>query len=208
MAPQSQTSDVVLGAYMHHTLNASLIYFNIYSIRSNFYQNIKTTQKDFSWFFCIFTHICSSVISFFLFYVLYEGLYFASASRFDSKSRKHLLARWLNLTSWLSANLGTKVPGEQVYASETKLAYSMLSLLSVFTHGGGEPQCYCIIYLLISFVAVTLGSIHSQFSVFTHWHQQKGLGIIFEYIYYNVLTDVQIYISLIHTLIRLYISIP
>ena len=28
------------------------------------------------------------------------------------------------------------------------------------------------------------------------------------YIYYNVLTDGQIYISLIHTLIRLYISIP
>ena len=38
----------LLGAYMHHTLNASLIYFNVYSIRSNFYQNIKTTQKYFS----------------------------------------------------------------------------------------------------------------------------------------------------------------
>ena len=45
----------------------------------------------------------------------------------------------------------------------------MLSLLSVFTYWGGEPWCYCIIYLLISFVAVILGSIHSQFSVFTHW---------------------------------------
>ena len=45
----------------------------------------------------------------------------------------------------------------------------------------------------------------------TSWyqaHQQKDLSIIFEYIYYNVLTDGQIYISLIHTLIRLYISIP
>ena len=40
------------------------------------------------------------------------------------------------------------------------------------------------------------------------FHQQKDLSIIFEYIYYNVLTDGQIYISLIHTLIRLYISIP
>ena len=39
-------------------------------------------------------------------------------------------------------------------------------------------------------------------------HQQKDLSIIFEYINYNVLTDGQIYISLIHTLIRLYISIP
>ena len=39
-------------------------------------------------------------------------------------------------------------------------------------------------------------------------HQQKDLSIIFEYIYYNVLTDGKIYISLIHTLIRLYISTP
>ena len=38
----------LLGAYMHHTLNASPIYFNVYSIHSNFYQNIKTTQKYFS----------------------------------------------------------------------------------------------------------------------------------------------------------------
>ena len=39
-------------------------------------------------------------------------------------------------------------------------------------------------------------------------HQQKDLSTIFEYIYYNVLTDGQIYISLIHTLIRLYIYAP
>ena len=49
----------MLGAYMHHTLNTSLTYFNV----------------------------CSTVISFFLPYVLYEGLYFASISRFDSESR-------------------------------------------------------------------------------------------------------------------------
>ena len=42
---------------------------------------------------------------------------------------KRLLARWLNPTSWLSVNLGAKVPGEQVYASETKLAYAL------------SPQC-------------------------------------------------------------------
>ena len=45
-------------------------------------------------------------------------------------------------------------------------------------------------------------------SIMDNLHQQKDLSIIFEYIYYNVLTDGQIYISLIHTLIRLYISIP
>ena len=42
---------------------------------------------------------------------------------------KCLPACWLNPTSWLSINLGTKVPGEHVYASETKLAYAL------------SPQC-------------------------------------------------------------------
>ena len=50
---------------------------------------------------------------------------FASTSRFDSESRKHLLAHWLIPTGWLCANLGTKVLGEQVYASETKLVYAL-----------------------------------------------------------------------------------
>ena len=76
----------VLGAYMHHTLNASLIYFNVYSICSNFYQNIKNYSKIF---FLIFLYFYSRLFEghfIFLLYVLYEGLYFASASR------KHLLA--------------------------------------------------------------------------------------------------------------------
>ena len=115
---------------MHHTLNTSLICFNVYSIRSNFYQNIKTTQKYFSWFFCIFTDVCSSVISFFCSTYCMKVCIFASTSRFDSKSRKCLPAYWLNPTSWLSANLGAKVPGEQVYASETKLMYTL------------SPQCF------------------------------------------------------------------
>ena len=42
---------------------------------------------------------------------------------------KHLLACWLNPTSWLSANLGAKVPGEHVYERETKLTYAL------------SPQC-------------------------------------------------------------------
>ena len=39
-------------------------------------------------------------------------------------------ACWLSLTGWLSANQGAKVLGEQVYASETKLAYAL------------SPQCF------------------------------------------------------------------
>ena len=45
---QGENPHYVLGAYMHHTLDTSLIYSNVYSIHSNFYQNIKTTQKLFS----------------------------------------------------------------------------------------------------------------------------------------------------------------
>ena len=44
----------MLGAYMHHTLNTSLIYFNIYSIHSNFYQNIENYSKIFFLIFLYF----------------------------------------------------------------------------------------------------------------------------------------------------------
>ena len=45
----------------------------------------------------------------------------------------------------------------------------MPSLLSVYTHWGGEPRPNCIIYSLILFIVVILGSIYSQYSVYTHW---------------------------------------
>ena len=43
---------------------------------------------------------------------------FASASRFDSKSRKHLLACWLHPMIWPPDGQGAKGPGKQVYVSE------------------------------------------------------------------------------------------
>ena len=85
---------------------------------------------------------------------------FASTSTFDSKLRKRLPTCWLYLTIWLPDAQGTKGPGKEVYASETHLR--MASLLSVYTHWGGEPQCICTIYLLISFVVCILHSIYSQ----------------------------------------------
>ena len=57
---------------------------------------------------------------------------FASASRFDSESRKCLPARWLHPTIWPPDSQGAKGPGKQVYVSETHSWIS--SLLSVYTH--------------------------------------------------------------------------
>ena len=83
---------------------------------------LKNIFLDFSLFLLTFVQV-----SFHFFCSMYctKVCIFASTSRFDSKLRKHLLARWLNLTSWLSANPGAKVPGELVYAR--------CSLFSVFS---------------------------------------------------------------------------
>ena len=59
-----QDATILLGAYMHHTLNTSLIYFNTYPIRSNFYQNIQNYSKIFfSIFLYFYSHLfeCSSI---------------------------------------------------------------------------------------------------------------------------------------------------
>ena len=77
----------LLGAYMHHTLNTSLIYFNTYPIHSNFHQNIQNYSKIFFLLFLYFYSRLFECSSIFLSYVLYEGLYFASTSRFDSELR-------------------------------------------------------------------------------------------------------------------------
>ena len=77
----------LLGAYMHHTLNTSLIYFNIYPIHSNSYQNIKNYSKIFFLNFLYFYSLLFECPFIFLSYILYEGLYFASTSRFDSELR-------------------------------------------------------------------------------------------------------------------------
>ena len=100
------------------------IWFVQTSIKTS--KQLKNIFLDFSVFLLTFVrvsfHFCSTYHT--------KVFTFASASRFDSKLRKHLPARWLNPTSWLSANLGAKVPGEQVYVSETKLTYAL------------SPQCF------------------------------------------------------------------
>ena len=45
---------------------------------------------------------------------------------------------------------GAKGTGKQVYASETHSHIS--SLLSIYTHWGGEHHCHCTIYLFIYFI--------------------------------------------------------
>ena len=121
-------------------------------------KQLKDIFSNFSVF--LLTFILASFLFFCIFYCLKVHL-FASASRFDSKSRKHLPAHWLYLTIWWPDTQGAKGPGKQVYTSEKQ---HIASLLSAYTRWGGEPQCLCTLYLLISFVACILGSIYSQIS--------------------------------------------
>ena len=91
----------------------------------------------------------------------YEGLcLLLPLQPFDSRSRKHLLTHRLHPTIWPPDGEGAKVPGKQVYASETHSRMS--SLLSVYHHWGGEHWCCCIIYLLTFVVVCILGSIYSD----------------------------------------------
>ena len=63
---KARAAKALLGAYMHHTLNTSLIYFNVYSICSNFYQNIKNYSKIFFLIFLYFySHFFDCHIIFF-----------------------------------------------------------------------------------------------------------------------------------------------
>ena len=57
------------------TLNSSLIYFWVQFLLQIYCQMFKTTQNYFLSFFCIFTDICSCVISISFRYLLYEGLF-------------------------------------------------------------------------------------------------------------------------------------
>ena len=119
----------MLGAYMHHTLDTSLIYFKTCSNRSSSYQNIQNYSKIF---FLIFLYFYSHLFersTIFPALCIVRRFVFCFRLKVWFRVEKRLLARWLNPTSWLSANLGAKVPGEHVYASETKLAYAL------------SPQC-------------------------------------------------------------------
>ena len=152
---------------MHQTLDTSLIYFNVHPIHSNSYQNIKTTQKYFSWIFCIFTDVCLSAIPFSILrtvqrFILLLPLQDLILSR---GSTYRLIG-----SAWQVGCPPTQALKCRVNRyMRVKQNLCIPSLLSVFTHWGGEPQCYCIIYILISFIVVLLGSIYSQLSVFTQW---------------------------------------
>ena len=79
---------------------------------------------------------------YFLCYMLYEGLYLLLPLwPFDSGSRKRLPTHRLHLTIWPPDGEGAKVPGKQVYASETHSRMS--SLLSIYHHWGA-----CILDLI------------------------------------------------------------
>ena len=127
---------------------------------SNLLSNIENNSKIFFLILFIFTDICSCAISFILAIYYMKVYLFASALTFDSESRKHLLAHWLNPTIWPPDGQGTKGPGKQIYVSETHSRIA--SLLSVCHHWGGEHRCYCILYLLIFLVVCNLGSIYSH----------------------------------------------
>ena len=119
---------------MHHTLNTSLIYLHVYSIHSKLYQNIKTTQKYFSWIFCIFTDICLSVIPFFILGTIRRFVLLLPP--------RDLIPSWgstyrLVGSAWQVGCLPTQALKCQVNKyMQVKQNSCMPSLLSVFTHWG------------------------------------------------------------------------
>ena len=136
---------------MHQTLNTSLIYFDVYPIHSNSYQNIKTTQKYFSWIFCIFTDICLSVIPFFILHTVQRFvLLLLPQDWIASQGHTYLLIGSARQVGCLSTQ-ALKCWVNKCMRVRQNLC--MPSLLGVFTHWGG----------------VVLGSIYSQSSFFTHW---------------------------------------
>ena len=119
----------LLGAYMHLILDTSLIYFkNLFKSFKPLPKHSKLLKNIFL-YFSVF--LLTLVWAFYHFSALRIVRRFVFCFRLKVWLRveKHLLARWLNPTSWLSANLGAKVPGERVYVSETKLMYAL------------SPQC-------------------------------------------------------------------
>ena len=146
--------------YASKPFNSSLIYYqHLFSLQF-YYQTSKSTEIYFFYFSCIFTDIIFVSFVFSMLLIVWRFVSFAFIATFDSGSRKHLPTHWLYLTIWPPDGKGIKVPGKQVYASETHSRTS--SLLSVYHHWGGEQQCHCNIYLLIFIVACYLGSIYSH----------------------------------------------
>ena len=117
----------------------------------NLSSNVQNTSKIFFLIFLYFYWLLFMCHFDFLFTIYYMKVHFLLLPQHLILSQggayQHIGSTWrfghLMLT-------GAKRPGKQVYASET---YSrMASLLSVYTHWGGEPPCLCTLYLLISFI--------------------------------------------------------
>ena len=115
------------------------------------FKYIAKTSKQLENIFSIFSVFLLTFVAvlFWFLHAIYctKVCVFASTLRFDSELRKCLLACWLHLMIWPPNSQGTKGPGKQVYVSETHSCIS--SLLSVYTHWGGEHHCLCTIYLFI-----------------------------------------------------------
>ena len=130
---------------MHQTLDTSLIYLEVYSIHPNSYKNIKTTQKYFSWIFYIFTDICLSAIPFSILCTVWRFvLLLPPRDLILSQGSAYQLIG----SAWQVGCLPTKALKCQVNRyMRVKQNSHMASLLSVFTHWGGEPRCHCTIYI-------------------------------------------------------------
>ena len=105
--------------YASKPFNSSLIYYQHLFPLQFYYQTPKTTEIYFFYFSCIFTDIVFVSFVFFMLLVIWRFVSFASAATFDSRSRKRLLTHWLYLMISPPDGQGAKVPGKQVYASET-----------------------------------------------------------------------------------------
>ena len=125
---RSEHRDVgcIYASYPQYKSNIFQHLSNSFKISSKYSKLLKNIFLKFSVFLLTFVRV------FFHFSVLriVQRFVFCFHLEVSFRVEKCLPARWLNPTSWLSANLGAKVPGEQVYASETKLANAL------------SPQCF------------------------------------------------------------------
>ena len=115
----------IYASYPQYKSNILQHLFNLFKLSPKHSKQLKNIFLNFSVFLLTFVWV------FFHFSVLRIVWRFVFCFRLEVWFRveKHLPACWLNPTSWLSTNLGAKAPGEQVYVSETKLAYGL------------SPQC-------------------------------------------------------------------
>ena len=123
--PHSETVGCIYASYPQYKSNILQNLFKSFKLSLKHSKLLKNIFLNFSVFLLTLVRV------FYHFSVLHIVWRFVFCFRLEVwfRVKKHLLARWLNLTSWLSVNLGARVLGEQVYASETKLTYAL------------SPQC-------------------------------------------------------------------